>query len=103
LNSQYLLFIGGQNGCRHSNTVRRDNLVSETHEVERYKPQDVFKVIIEKYKDKGVNKRDCKAAMKTLIESEKLVYTVLNGSCTSLVGLPGCEEDGMNAEVSVNN
>ncbi|MBU3914417.1 hypothetical protein KKA14_02695 [bacterium] len=72
-------------------------LVAETHGVERYKPQDVFKVIIEKYKDEGVSKKDCKVAMRTLIESEKLVYTVLNGSCTSLVGLPSCEEDGTNA------
>ena len=68
------------------------NLVAETHGVERYKPQDVFKVMTKKHKDQGVSKRDCKAALKTLIESEKLVYTVLNGSCTSLVGLPGCEE-----------
>ncbi len=61
---------------------------------ERYKPQDMFKILIEKYKEEGVNKKDCKTALKTLINNEKLVDTVLNGSCTSMVGLPGCEEDG---------
>ena len=69
------------------------NLVAESG-AERYKPQDMFKILTEKYKEEGVNKKDCKTALKTLINSEKLVYTVLNGSCTSLVGLPGCEENG---------
>ncbi len=64
------------------------NFVAETDGVERYKPQDVFKVMTDKHKDKGVNKKACKAALKTLIESEKLVYNYLNGSCTSLVELP---------------
>lgn len=69
------------------------NLIVETHGTERYKPQDIFKVMMEKHKDEGVNKKSCKEALKSLIKSEKLVYTVLNGSCTSLVGLPGCEEE----------
>ncbi len=69
------------------------NLVTESG-AERYKPQDMFKILIDKYKEEGVNKKDCKTALKTLITDEKLVYTVLNGSCTSMVGLPGCEEDG---------
>jgi len=64
------------------------NLVAETHGVERYKPQDVFRAMTKKHKDKGVNKKDCKAALKSLIEEEKLVYNYLNGSCTSLVELP---------------
>jgi len=67
------------------------NLIAETHGVERYKPQDVFKVMTDKHKDKGVNKKDCKTALRTLIDSEKLVYNYLNGSCTSLVELPGSE------------
>jgi hypothetical protein len=67
------------------------NLVAENQGKERYKPQDVFKEMIQKNLDKGVSKKDCKAALKTLIESEKLVYNYLNGSCTSLVELPGSE------------
>ena len=68
------------------------NLLAETDGVARYKPQDMFKAMIEKHKDKGVNKKDCKEALKTLIQAEKLTYTVLNGSCTSMVCLPGAEE-----------
>jgi len=68
------------------------NMVADTNGEQRYKPQDVFKAMITKYKDDGVNKKDCKAALRTLIEKEKLVYTVLNGSCTSMVGMPGCEK-----------
>ncbi len=67
------------------------NMVAESQGVERYKPQDVFKVMIKKHLDNGVSKKDCKAALKMLIESEKLVYNYLNGSCTSLIELPGSE------------
>ncbi|MBU2648596.1 hypothetical protein KKI24_28065 [bacterium] len=77
------------------------NLVADNHGIERYKPQDIFKVMIKKYADDGVNKKDCKTALKELIQSEKLVYTVLNGSCTSLVGLPGCEEENTDADVAL--
>lgn len=69
------------------------NLVADSHGSDRYKPQDAFKVVIEKHKNEGVSKRDCKMALKTLIDSEKLVYSVLNGSCTSILGLPGSEEE----------
>ncbi len=64
------------------------NMVAETQGEERYKPQDVFKAMTIKHKDKGVNKKDCKAALKTLIEAGKLFYDYLNGSCTSLIELP---------------
>lgn len=77
------------------------NLVAENQGIERYKPQDIFKVMIEKHQDEGVNKKACKSALKTLMQSERLVYTVLNGSCTSLVGLPGCEEENTDASIAV--
>lgn len=77
-------------------------LVADNQGIERFKPQDVFKIMLKKHESEGVNKKDCKAAMKTLIQSEKLVYTVLNGSCTSLVGLPGCEEENTDAGVACN-
>lgn len=75
------------------------NFVAENQGIERYKPQDIFKIMMDRYKVEGVSKKDCKAALKTLMQSEKLVYTVLNGSCTSLVGLPGCEEENSAAGV----
>lgn len=76
------------------------NLVAENQGVERFKPQDIFKIMIDRYKSEGLSKKDCKAALKTLIQSERLVYTVLNGSCTSLVGLPGCEEENTDAAIA---
>lgn len=78
------------------------DFVAEMHGKERYKPQDIFKIMIDRYQNEGVNKKSCKEALKTLIQSEKLVYTVLNGSCTSLVGLPGCEEENTDASVRLN-
>jgi len=71
------------------------NMVAEVHGVKKYKPGDVFKSMVKKYKDEGVTKKDCKAAMKTLIDSEKLVYTYFNGSW---VELPGIEGAAMAAE-----
>ncbi len=76
-------------------------MVAEIDGIARCKPQDIFKEMIERYKDKGVSKKDCKKALKTLIQTEKLTYTVLNGSCTSMVCLAGCEEEGSDAEVTV--
>ena len=77
------------------------NLVSDNQGIERYKPQDIFKIMIDRYKDDGVNKRGCKEALKSLIQSEKLLYTVLNGSCTSIVGLPGCEIENSDGELDL--
>lgn len=77
------------------------NLVAENHGVERYKPQDIFKIMLERFDGEGINKKNCKEALKTLIQSEKLTYTVLNGSCTSLVGLPGCEDENTSADVAL--
>ncbi len=67
------------------------NIVVES-DAERYKPQDIFKILLEKHKDEGINKKDCKTALKDLIQKEKLTYTVLNGSCTSMVCLPDSEK-----------
>jgi hypothetical protein len=58
----------------------------------RYAPKDLFRVVLDKYKSEGVNKSKCKVALKTLIEGEKLAYTVLNGSCSSMICLFGTEE-----------
>ncbi|MBU2515646.1 hypothetical protein KJ966_30385 [bacterium] len=75
------------------------NLVADTDGTGRYKPQDIFKILMDKYKSEGVNKKDCKSALKTLIQNEKLIYTVLNGSCTSMVCLPGCEDGNTDCAV----
>lgn len=67
-------------------------LVADT-ENGRYAPKELFKDMLNKYKKDGVNKSKCKVALKSLIEGEKLAYTVLNGSCSSMICLFGTEEN----------
>ncbi len=70
-------------------------MVEEVHGVKKYKPGDVFKAMVKKHGDEGLTKKDCKAAMRILIDSERLVYTYFNGSW---VELPGVEGAAMAAE-----
>mgnify|MGYP001552333365 CR=1 FL=1 len=64
-------------------------MVAEVHGVKKYKPSDVFKAMVKKYKDDGLDKKQCKAAMRILIDSERLVYTYFNGSWVELPGEEG--------------
>ncbi len=79
------------------NQVAEDmfKMVEEVAGVKKYKPGDVLKAMIKKYKDEGLTKRDAKAAIRILIDSERLVYTYFNGSW---VELPGIEGAAMAAE-----
>jgi len=73
------------------NQVAEDmyQMVAEVHGVKKYKPGDLLKAMEKKYKDEGISKRDCKAAMRILIDSERLVYTYFNGSWVELPGVEG--------------
>jgi len=64
-------------------------MVEEVHGVKKYKPGDIFKAMVKKYKDDGVDKKQCKAAIRILIDSERLVYTYFNGSWVELPGVEG--------------
>jgi len=64
-------------------------MVEEVHGVKKYKPSDVFKAMVKKYGDEGVDKKQCKSAMRILIDSERLVYTYFNGSWVELPGEEG--------------
>ncbi len=64
-------------------------MVEEVHGTKKYKPGDVFKAMVKKYKDEGFTKKDAKAAMRILIDSERLVYTYFNGSWVELPGQEG--------------
>jgi len=64
-------------------------MVEEVAGVKKYKPSDVFKAMVKKYKDEGLTKKDCKSAMRILIDSERLVYTYFNGSWVELPGEEG--------------
>lgn len=75
-------------------------MVAEVHGVKKYKPSDVFKAMEKKYEGDGITKKDCKAAMRILIDSERLVYTYFNGSW---VELPGVEGAAKAAEEAAKN
>jgi len=64
-------------------------MVAEVHGVKKYKPSDVFKAMVKKYESEGLTKKDCKSAMRILIDSERLVYTYFNGSWVELPGEEG--------------
>lgn len=74
-------------------------MVAEVAGIKKYKPSDVFKEMVKKHGDEGLTKKDCKAAMRKLIDSERLVYTYFNGSW---VELPGSEGAARAAEDAAN-
>lgn len=54
-------------------------MVSKDQGEKKYKPGDLFDAMLKKYKSQGLSKRDCKSAIRTLIDDEKLVYTYFGG------------------------
>ena len=73
------------------NVVAQDmfEMVKEVAGIKKLKPGDVLKAMVKKYGDQGFTKKDAKAAIRILIDGERLVYTYINGS---FVELP--HEDG---------
>ncbi|MBU2510792.1 hypothetical protein KJ966_05625 [bacterium] len=73
------------------NLVAEDmfEMVKKDHGVKKYKPSDLFKAMVKKYTSEELSKKDCKAAIRILIDSERLVYTYFNGSWVELPGMEG--------------
>ena len=55
-------------------------LVEQDAGKKKYKPGDLTKKMIEVFGEDQVNKKDCKNAIKELVNSGKLVYTYFGGS-----------------------
>ena len=70
-------------------------MVAEVKGDIKYKPGDLFKAMIKKYEAEGLSKKDCKSAIRILIDGERLVYTYFNGT---FVEIPGIEGAAMAAE-----
>jgi hypothetical protein len=68
------------------NQVAEDmyNMVAEVAGIKKYKPSDLFKAMVKKYEAEGLSKKECKEAIRILIDSERLVYTYFNGSWVEL-------------------
>ncbi|MBD3167799.1 hypothetical protein GF324_14450 [bacterium] len=68
--------------------------VAEAQEVgKKLKPMDLTKQMVKAYEDEGVDKKMCKAAIKDLVDSGRLVYTYFGGSFLELPHKEGASND----------
>jgi len=59
-------------------------LVKSMHGKRDLKPMDVTKAMIEQFGEDEVDKKDCKKALRSLIDSGKLTYKYAGGSYVTL-------------------
>ena len=59
-------------------------MVVEVAGTKRYKPGDLTKAMLKKFADDGISKKDCKAAIRELVDSGKVVYSYFNGTFLEL-------------------
>ncbi len=63
-------------------------MVKEYSGKKRFKASDLTKEMISKFGD-AVNKKDCKAALRTLMDSGRCIYGYAGGSFIALPGIEG--------------
>jgi hypothetical protein len=68
------------------------NMVKDASGMKKLKPMDLTKGIMAQYGDE-VDKKLCKAAIKQLVDSGKLVYTYFGGSFLELPHREGAAND----------
>ncbi len=68
-------------------------MVSEAQGIKQLKPMDLVKAMRQLYGEEGVDKKMCKEAIKTLINSGKCVYTYFGGSYIELPHKEGAAND----------
>lgn len=66
------------------------NMVEEVKGTKKYKPGDLFKAMVDKH---DISKKEAKAAIRILIDGERLVYTYFNGTFVELPGREGAAND----------
>ncbi len=64
-------------------------MVEEVAGTKKYKPGDLTKAMVKKFADDGVNKKDCKAAIRELVDNERLVYSYFNGTFLEIPHVEG--------------
>ncbi len=64
-------------------------LVKEYQGKKKFKAGDLTKAMIQKYGEGEVDKKLCKAAIRTLMDSGRLVYTYFGGSFIEMPPEPG--------------
>jgi hypothetical protein len=75
-------------------------MVEKDQGSKKYKPGDLFKAMMTNYESEGLSKKDCKKAIRILIDSERLNYTYFNGT---FVEIPGIEGAAMAAEEAASH
>ncbi len=75
-------------------------MVEKDQGSKKYKPGDLFKAMIKNYESDGLSKKDCKNAIRILIDGERLNYTYFNGT---FVEIPGIEGAAMAAEKAAHH
>ena len=73
-------------------------MVTEVKGDKKYKPGDLFKAMMDKHKSEGLTKKDCKNAIRLLIDDERLVYTYFGGTFVEVPGIEGAAMAAKEAE-----
>ncbi len=68
-------------------------MVSEYQGKKKFKPGDLTKAMVQKFGDEGCDKKMCKAAIRTLMDSGKCVYTYFGGTFIEVPHVEGAAED----------
>ncbi len=68
-------------------------MVKEYQGRKKFKALDLTKAMVEKFADAGCDKKLCKAAIRTLMDSGRCVYTYFGGSFIEVPHKEGAAED----------
>ena len=68
------------------------SMISESQGIKKLKPGDLTKAMIEAYGDE-VDKKLCKAAIRSMMDSGRCVYTYFGGSFIEVPHREGAAED----------
>ncbi len=68
-------------------------IVSDNAGLKKFKANDLTKAMIAQFGDDRVGKKDCKAAIRVLIDSGRLVYSYYGGSFIEIPHKEGAAND----------
>ncbi len=69
------------------------DMVKEAQGIKKLKAMDLTKAMVQLYGEEGVDKKQCKDAIKELINSGRCVYTYFGGSYIELPHREGAAND----------
>ena len=69
------------------------NMVKDAMGQKKLKPMDLTKAMVSLYSEEGVDKKMCKLAIKSLVDSGRLVYTYFGGSFLEVPHREGAAND----------